>query len=37
MVGFIRNGSMNIYTHSDRVLLPERAPEPARNPVLSTS
>ena len=37
MVGFIRNGSMNIYTHSDRVLLPESAPEPARNPVLSTS
>jgi FdhD protein len=36
MVGFIRNGSMNVYTHSDRILLPAGAPETPHDPVLVT-
>ena len=36
MAGFIQDGSLNIYTRGDRVLLPEAAPETPRDPVHAT-
>ncbi|GAA1312196.1 formate dehydrogenase accessory sulfurtransferase FdhD [Pseudonocardia xinjiangensis] len=36
MAGFIRDGSMNIYTRTDRILLPESAPATPRDPAFAT-
>jgi FdhD protein len=36
MAGFIRDGSMNVYTRADRILLPDGASAAPRDPALAT-